>query len=67
MACGYLSKKGFISSEQRWYFLYSEYNLTDERDDNFNEKILPYFKSLESQPAKKKKSKKESSSEDDLS
>lgn len=65
MAFGYLSKKGFISSEQRWYFIYSEYNLTDERDDNFNEKILPYFKSLDIQLVKK--SKKGSSSEEDLS
>lgn len=65
MVFGFLSKKGFISSELRWYFIFSEYNLADERDDNLNEKILPYFKSLESQPAKK--SKKGSSSEDDLS
>lgn len=44
---GFLNKKAFIGSETRLYFLFSEFNLYDDKDDLMNQKVRPFLEEIE--------------------
>lgn len=43
---GFLSKKGVITNSERWFFLASEVNLKDEKDEEFYNQTQSFFDSL---------------------